>query len=348
MADRPLTDRSIARPRAPHPRWHIVAALAVMTVCLAASYHFANKAWRTYQVLETARTLDMPKAADIRAWMTLEFVAATHKTPLDALLDELALPPDTPPTQTLRTLAENEGVDPLALVQRIQSALAAAKAPPPDAPPDAPTPTAPGGWFGGLSDEILGAVLVYGYPVLAVVLFLGALGLPVPSGPLLAVVGALALQGEVNAASACILAVAASVSGDLAGYAIGRYLGGNALERWGRWIGYTKANKRRLDALYARWGGLTLILTRSLVAYISAIASLLAGTQRYSLKLFLAFSLVGRALWSGAYFGIGYLVGSDFDAASGFLGYLSLLLISGAIAAGSGTMAWRRFRIPPA
>ncbi|MCK5445648.1 MAG: DedA family protein, partial [Rhodospirillaceae bacterium] len=182
--------------------------------------------------------------------------------------------------------------------------------------------------------------------VLGIVLFLGALGLPVPAGPLMTVAGTLALQGEINWALACSLAVTTSVLGDLTGYAAGRILSPRFLDQWGHWVGYTKKNRQRLERLYENWGGLTLILTRSLVAYIGAIASILAGAGRYRLDLFLTYSVIGRLLWTASYFGLGYAVGSDFEIASGFLGYLSLLLISITVTFGSGTLLFRLRHAP--
>jgi membrane protein DedA with SNARE-associated domain len=64
------------------------------------------------------------------------------------------------------------------------------------------------------------------------------------------------------------------------------------------------------------------------VAHISAVASLLAGSSGIRLRLFLSYAVLGRVVWLFIYFGLGYLVGSDFDMASSFLSYLSLLLLA--------------------
>jgi len=317
--------------------------LPVLVLSLVAGAYFSIKTYKTFSVLQHARALDIPDAGNIRAWMTIDYIAKAYGTSSERLLEELALPSETDRGETLRTLSEQAGMEPLAYVQRAQDALArldAAQPPEPAAAEDA-------GWLAQATDAIFSALLLYGYPVLFTVLFLGALGLPVPAGPLATVAGSLAMQGELNWALVCALSVAASVSGDLTGYAAGRVMTPGFLDRWGRWIGYTKANRQRLDALYARWGGLTLILTRSLVAYIGAIASILAGAGRYRLDRFVALSVIGRLLWTAPYFGLGYTVGSDLEIASGFLGYLSLLLIAGAVAIGSATLHLRLRRAPP-
>jgi len=67
---------------------------------------------------------------------------------------------------------------------------------------------------------------------------------------------------------------------------------------------------------------------------------LLAGVSRYPPLAFLMYSIVGRALWTTAYVGLGYSVGSDLDAAAGFLQNLTGFLASLAILAGLGLAAF--------
>jgi membrane protein DedA with SNARE-associated domain len=328
------------RPR----RWFIWLVVAVLVASLAAAGSFARKTWRTYTLLEAARALQMPETAAVRGWMTLGYVATYYRVPLGDLLQRLDLPAATAATQTLRDSANDANLDAPAYVLKVQRAIAALTA----AAPVATPPEDPAGWFGRLTDATYSALLVYGYPVLVAVLFFGALGLPVPAGPLTAIAGTLALQGEIDGAIAAGLAVIASVLGDVAGYGAGRLLSPAFLDRHGRWIGYTPANRERLQRLFARWGGLMLILTRSLTAHVGAIVSVLAGAGRYSIGRFLVYSLIGRLLWTASYFGLGYTVGTDFEAASGFLGYLSLLLIALAVAAASAGLLLHAVRGKPA
>ena len=325
-----------------YSRWFRILLMPVMVLSLTASAYYSIKTYRAFVVLQSARTLDVSETGSVRGWMTLEYVAGTYNAPVSELANRLGLSAETTPRTTLGTLAENAGVSSLEYVQRVQKALAQLN-PAQTAPPLQDEPV---GWIEQLTDNILEAMLLYGYPVLGIVLFLGALGFPVPAGPLTAVAGTLALQGEMDWVLASSLAVTVSVLGDLTGYGAGRLLNHDFLDRWGHWIGYTQANRQRLLRLYDQWGGLTLILTRSLVAYIGAIASILAGAGRYRLDLFLAYSVIGRLLWTASYFGLGFAVGSDFEVASGFLGYLSLLLIALTVTVGSGALLFRLRQVP--
>ena len=176
-------------------------------------------------------------------------------------------------------------------------------------------------------------------PCLAATLLLGAIGLPLPDGIATAVAGSLAAQGRMDWISASVIVVAASVLGDAVGYGIGRLLGGEILERRGRWFGYTSGRRAQVQALFDQWGLVTVFITRTFVSYLSSVASLLAGAARYQLSKFLAVAVAGRLMWAAAYLGLGYAVGSDLEAAAGFLTNLSFLLLFLSALAGSGLIA---------
>jgi membrane protein DedA with SNARE-associated domain len=73
---------------------------------------------------------------------------------------------------------------------------------------------------------------------------------------------------------------------------------------------------------------LTVFITRTFVSYLSSVASVLAGVSHYRLAKFVAASLAGRVVWTSAYLGLGYVIGADLDAATGFLANLTGFLLS--------------------
>ena len=139
--------------------------------------------------------------------------------------------------------------------------------------------------------------------------------------------------------SVLAIAAVASVLGDLIAYAIGRLLGGEVLDHHGHWIGYTPARRARMQALFDQWGALTVFVTRTFVSSLSSVVSLIAGVAHYRLSWYLGVAALARLVWAGAYVGLGYAVGSDLEAAAGFLTNLSLLLIGAAMLAASGLIA---------
>jgi membrane protein DedA with SNARE-associated domain len=306
-------------------RW--IAAVVLIFAMLSTGW-FALRTYRSFLLLRSAYELGVPAVSNMRGWMTLHYVAATYRIPLDALIARLDLPPSIDPDLTARDLGERAGMGPFEYVQRMQRAVVQA------APPASPArDSRSSGWFGIDTDAILSALLVYGYPALALVLFFGAIGLPVPTGLATTLAGSLAGSGRLDWVVTSAVAIAASVAGDVVGYGIGRWLGQEFLERRGRWFGFTPARRMRVQGLFDRWGGLTVLITRTLVSHLSSVVSLLAGISRYRLAGFLAFAVLGRGLWTAAYLGLGYAAGNDVEAASGFLANLSGLLVSGSVLA---------------
>jgi membrane protein DedA with SNARE-associated domain len=295
---------------------------------------FGLRTYHSFQLLRSAYEVGAPKTSAVRGWMTLRFVATTYHTAEMALTERLGLPPNTDPNTSLKSLADQSNISPREFVQRVQRAVAELAA---NVGTDHDGATS--GWFSAISDEVLTALLVYGYPVLGLTLLLGAIGLPLPDGLAMAVAGSLAAQGRMDWAWAGAIAVAASVLGDAVAYGIGGMLGQDVLERRARWIGYTSARRARVQALFDQWGSLTVFITRTFVSYLSSVASLLAGMSRFGLSKFLAIAIAGRVLWTAAYLDLGYAIGADLEAAAGFLTNLSILLVALMVLAASGMVA---------
>jgi membrane protein DedA with SNARE-associated domain len=319
------------------PGWARRVLVALAVVAALATILFGLRSYHTFLLLRSAYEAGAPDASSLRPWMTLGYVASTYRAPETALRDRLGLPPEASSATSLRSLAEREKLAPLQYVQRVQRAIAElAPARATEAAPDTTN------WLGAAGDEILSALLVYGYPALALTLLLGAIGLPLPSGLSMVVAGSLAAQGRMDWPLASVLAVTASVLGDLIGYGLGRVFGRELLDRRAHWLGLTPDRRARVERLVGRWGALSVLLSRSLVSFLSSAVNLVAGASRYRLAGFVAFAIVGRLVWTSAYLGLGYGASGGLDHAAGFLKNLSGFLIALAMLVGFVLAAFRR------
>lgn len=319
--------------------WTRWAGLTLLIASLSASVWFGLRTYRSYLLLRSAYEVGMPESGSVRGWMTLRYVAATYHVAEDLLAARLGLSPDTPPDATLKSLAEREGLSPFHYVQRVQQIIADAASATP-----AEGERGSAGWLEWLEDQFLSALLVYGYPTLALILFFGAIGLPLPTGLSATVAGSLSALGRMDWLIAGIVAIAASILGDIVAYGIGRTASGPFLHRWGRLIGYLPKRQARAEALFDRWGGVAVLITRTLISHLSSIVSLLAGLHRYGVNAFLGFDLVGRVLWTLAYMGLGYVLGGSIEAATEFLKNLTGLLLSSSVLAVSALIVLERHR----
>lgn len=313
-------------------------AVIVFLIAVGPTVFFGLRSYGSFRLLRSAYEAGAPMTSSIRGWMTLKYVAATYRAPESALIMQLELPPQTDPDTSLKTLADRAGVAPSVFTQRVQRAVAVLS---PVARSDRTNGSS--GWLSSIGDEVLTALLVYGYPALGLTLFLGAIGLPLPDGIATTVAGSLASQGRIDWFWAATIAVTASVLGDAVTYGIGRLLSQKFLERYGYWLGFTAARRVRVQSLFNRWGLLTVFITRTFMSYLSSIASLAAGLSHYRLPNFLATAMVGRVAWTAGYFGLGYGIGADWEAATSFLTNLSILLLLLVVLIGSGVVASGRF-----
>ena len=190
MGFRRLDRRTRAHLQARWIRW---TAVAIFALALLPTLAFGLRTTRSFQLLRSAYAAGAPETSSLRPWMTLRYVATRYRVPQDRLIARLALPPETDAETSLRSLAERGGLSPIDYVPRVQQAIADV------APPDhARPPEEEPGWLSRIGDQLLSALLVYGYPVLALTLVLGAIGLPVPTGLSVAVAGSLAAMGHMN------------------------------------------------------------------------------------------------------------------------------------------------------
>jgi membrane protein DedA with SNARE-associated domain len=309
-------------------------AIAVIVAVIVPTVLFGLRTYNSFLLLRSAYEAGAPSTSSIRPWMTLRYLATHYRVPAARLIARLELPPSTDPDTSIRSLAEGHGLSPFEYIRKVQLAVANAT------PPDAPQPREEkSGWLAGIGDELLSALLVYGYPVLALILLFGAIGLPVPTGLSVTLAGSLTALGRMEWLLAAAIAVGASILGDAIGYGLGRLLGQHFLERHGRWLGYTHGRHVRVQALFDRWGAWTILVTRTLASHLSSVVSLLAGLARQRLAVFLFFDAVGRVLWTSAYFALGYTIGGNLDAATAFLTNLSILLALLMLLAAAGAVA---------
>jgi membrane protein DedA with SNARE-associated domain len=316
--------------------WQRPILLALLAVTAFAAVIFGLRTYRSFLLLRSAYELGTPDVASLRAWMTLDYVARTYRVPGTALAEGLGLSSNVDPKTTLRSLAERKGVPPFQYIRQAQEAISELR-----------SITSPPGGSGaasepeGFGDEILAALLVYGYPVLGLTLMLGAFGVPFPSALSVVVAGSLIAQERMSWFWTSAVVVASSASGDLAGYGFGRMLGREFFERRGRWLGLTPALRARVEIFFQKWGPLTVVLSRSLLSFKSSAVNLLAGASRYRLRVFLPFAIVGRLIWSSAYLSLGYGFGVAIEAAADFTSNLGGLLASLVVLAALGFMIHR-------
>lgn len=190
-----------------------------------------------------------------------------------------------------------------------------------------------------MPDSVLDLLLNYGPLVLAMVLFLGALGLPIPSTALILAAGALAHEGLVDLPLSAALAVTAALLGDVASYLLARLGFAPVLSRLEK-----NPSWHRAERAFERWGKLAVLSSRFLVTPLSLPVNVIAGGTRYPFASFILLCAIGEILWVTLFGGLGYLFAGSWREIGNMAGGLGLWLAVAAVVAVIFYEAYRFWR----
>jgi membrane-associated protein len=191
-----------------------------------------------------------------------------------------------------------------------------------------------------LTQEILSALLLYGLPVLFVVILVAAMGVPLPTSLLLVAAGAFAEDGQLNYWAVVGVATTAAVFGDHIGYGVGRWGGRSFVLRMSGWLGGTHRIEQA-ESVAARYSGIGVFLSRWLLTAVGPILNLTSGIARYDLRRFSFYDISGEIVWVVSYTMIGRLFSDRIQDLADLLGDISGLLLGVAVLIGLGWLLWR-------
>lgn len=129
-----------------------------------------------------------------------------------------------------------------------------------------------------------------------------------PGDSLLFVAGALAAGGGMDVGVLAGVLFVAAVLGDSVNYAIGSYFGHKVFQ-WRDSRFFNRAAFDRAHAFYERHGGKTIVIARFL-PLIRTFVPFVAGVAEMTYSRFLAFNVIGGALWIFALVLAGYWFGN--------------------------------------
>lgn len=158
----------------------------------------------------------------------------------------------------------------------------------------------------------------WGYVAVFGLSFISAMGLPV--GAELAVIyGGVLASGQIphephhlNLVAVIVLATLGELLGSLAGYLIGLYGGRALVDRFGKYVLLTHRDLDRADAWFARHGE-PLVLFGRFIPLLRSFVSFAAGLGEMAIGKFVAFTIIGCAVWCTALASLGFALGSSYN-----------------------------------
>jgi membrane protein DedA with SNARE-associated domain len=146
--------------------------------------------------------------------------------------------------------------------------------------------------------DMQGLIVSYGVVAVGVIVALESLGLPLPGETALIAAALYAgSTGSLSIVEVIAAAAAGAIIGDNIGYAIGRRFGSPLLRRFGPQLGITEDRIRLGRYLFLKHGGKVVFFGR-FVAWLRAIAAVLAGVNHMPWGRFLVFNAAGGLAWA--------------------------------------------------
>ncbi len=190
-------------------------------------------------------------------------------------------------------------------------------------------------------DWIVGWVENGGYLAIALLMLLENVFPPIPSELIMPLAGFAAAKGTLNIAGVVAAGTAGSLAGALFWFWVGYTIGPDRLKRFaqrhGRWLTVDASDIDRARAFFNRHKGSALFFGR-LVPTVRTFISVPAGIDRLPLVTFLAWSVLGTALWTTLLAGAGYLLQGQYERVSDWLNPVSNVVF-GALA------VWYLYRV---
>ena len=187
-----------------------------------------------------------------------------------------------------------------------------------------------------MSDYLLTQIINYGAPLFGLILFLGALGIPVPASILLIAAGAFSQQGFLDWFSLALFGLLGAIAGDAISFGMGL-----RAKKWvSKRIEGSPAWARARKSFDTR-AGLAIYLTRFLVTALALPTNLIAGGSGIKFRRFLFYDSLGELTWIVLYGGLGYIFGSQWELVSDFISNFGGLIL-GLVILGVGVWLWTK------
>ena len=137
--------------------------------------------------------------------------------------------------------------------------------------------------------------------------------IPLPSEIIMPFSGYLVSTGRFDLVLVATFGALGCNLGSAAAYAVGYFGGRKLVERWGRYVLLTRHDLDLVDRFFARFGGVTVFVSR-LLPVVRTFIALPAGIARMNQLRFHLYTFVGSWPWCYALAYIGYRLGEKWDS----------------------------------
>ena len=185
-----------------------------------------------------------------------------------------------------------------------------------------------------MSNWIRSIIEQFSYPGIVFLLLIENVFPPIPSELIIPLAGFVSTQGQLSLPGVIVAGTVGSVVGAVLLFYIGRWIGARRLRRWteahGRWIGLSTADLDKSERWFKRHGAKTVLIAR-VVPGVRSLISIPAGIAGLNFGVFLVFTTLGCAVWTGALAFAGRLLGQSHEQVERVLGPVSTAVVVGIV-----------------
>src|ERR1700729_3974025 len=170
-------------------------------------------------------------------------------------------------------------------------------------------------------DQIISAVAAWivagisatGYFGIVILMAIESACIPLPSEVIMPFAGYLVSIGQFSLIGAATAGAIGCNIGSTVAYYIAAYGGRPVLERWGEYVLISRAEIKRADDFFARYGSATVFFGR-LLPVVRTFIAFPAGMARMPMLKFQVYTFIGSWPWCYALAYIGYLLGARWNS----------------------------------
>jgi membrane-associated protein len=170
-----------------------------------------------------------------------------------------------------------------------------------------------------MSETVFSLIADYGSFVIFASAFLSCLALPIPTSLMMLTGGAFVATGDLILWQVVAAAYLGAVTGDQAGFLIGRHGGTPLVERLAR-APARRAILDRARAMVDRHGGMGVFFSTWLTAPLGPWVNFIAGATGLGWLRFSVWDVLGETIWVAGYVGLGFVFAANVSAVADVLG----------------------------
>lgn len=164
-----------------------------------------------------------------------------------------------------------------------------------------------------LASWIVAIISGAGYAGVVLLMAIESACIPLPSEIIMPFAGYLVSIGKANLIGVATAGAVGCNVGSTVAYYVAAFGGRAALERWGRYVLFSRRELERTDQFFARYGAATVFFGR-LLPVVRTFIAFPAGVARMPLLKFQIYTFLGSWPWCFALAYAGYLLGARWDS----------------------------------